>query len=431
MARLDLYDHLRKHLVLKRERLLKVELKAQDTSSATRALPTDLMGLYFREIGETNLLTRAEEKDLLVRLVEARNAWMEAFLITEAGLDALWEDLQGWIDGEIAPGRIIPGPPKLKPGQLGPAYFIERLHRIFARHVRRYPERPFRRRVSHPNSRLVRVALFVGLRPAPLKRYRELALCRYGHRTIDRITEARETFEQLKTELVERNLRLVLKVARQFTGGPLSFEDLVGEGNVGLMRATESFNGRFDVRFSTYAFTWIRQAILRALEEKGRTIRLPVQLNQLLRRARRQGGVTDLRDATGLTEREKKRLASVAPNPAVLHGVRSLDGGAAGSDGSSFADSLPDRALPRPEQSVLADDVPAIIRGSLNSLSPRKQSILGLRFGLTDGLPKTLVEIAARLGLSSERVRQIQVEALSELRGGPAALILEDALPIR
>jgi RNA polymerase primary sigma factor len=258
-----------------------------------------------------------------------------------------------------------------------------------------------------------------------------LVLERYGKSTVARIARARAAFERLKTELVERNLRLVLKVARQFSSGPMSFEDLIGEGNVGLMRATESFNGRFDVRFSTYAFTWIRQAILRALEEKGRTIRLPVQLNQLLRRARRQGGVTDLRDAVGLTEREKKRLASVAPNPAVLHGVRSLNGGSASNDGSSFADSLPDRELPRPDHSILAEDVPQIVRGSLTSLSLRKQSILGLRFGLIDGLPKTLVEIAASIGLSSERVRQIQVEALSELRGGPAAQMLEDALPIR
>lgn len=399
--------------------------------STTKGLPSDLLGLYFRELGETHLLSRAEEKDLLRRLVVARNRWMSAFLLTEAGLQALWTDLLGWKDGEIAPGRLIPGPPKLKPGQLGPAYFIERLHGIFSRHVARHGSRPFRYRRQSSCLRLVRAALFVGLRPAPLKRYRELVLQRYGESVADHVQSARDSFESLKSELVERNLRLVLKVARQYNGGPLSFEDLIGEGNVGLMRATESFNGRFDVRFSTYAFTWIRQAILRALEEKGRTIRLPVQLNQLLRRARRQGGVKDLRDAQGLTKKEQRRIASVAPNPAVNHGVGSLDGGPTSADGSNFADSVPDRASPRPEQSLMAGDVPGIVKGSLAGLSPRKRSILDLRFGLTAGIPLTLVEIALRLKISSERVRQIQMEALAELRRGSAAQLLEDALPIR
>jgi RNA polymerase sigma factor (sigma-70 family) len=374
----------------------------------------DPLDIYLREVESHDLLSRDEEKQHLQRLIDVRDVWMRTYLHTEGGLEAVWEDLQSIDRGEMSPASLIPGPPQLKPGQIGPAHHAPRLFAMFKRHVERQGDRPFHYRLRGRTAWLVRALLFVGIRPRPLERYREAAELRHGNTLAKRIADARAEFIETLRPLVERNLRLVLKVAWSFIPGPMSFDELIQEGNIGLIRATESFNGRFQVRFSTYAYLWIRQSVIRALEEKSRMIRLPVHLTHLLRkvaRDRREG----IEPPAVMTYQGKKyRLPKLLANPTVTGSLVSLD--ASRDDDGGMADSIPDQEGVAPESGALRSDLSSFVKESLGLLNERQRKVLEMRFGIGYAQPHTLGEIGQELGVSSERIRQIQEEALAVLR---------------
>lgn len=383
-----------------------------------RELPTDTLEIYMREARQHELLTPEGEKELLEQVVRARNEWLAAFLHTEAALQAVWEDLVAWKEGRVAALALIPGPPRPADEKSGPTRFCKRLYKIFETHVKKHGKRPFRK--TRFTKRLVLALLYVGFRPAPMERYRETAMATCTKREIQRVDKARQKFLQVRLPLIEKNLRLVMKLAHTFVPGPLSYAELIQEGNLGLIRSTESFAPRFGVRFSTYAYLWIRQSILRALENKSRTIRLPVSLTQALRKLEREqeegmisGRVDDGSYATG-------QLA----NPTVSRPILSLDQGL--DDDSDLSQVVADGRTDMPHVVPTNEDAGAFIRTSLSSLPDRQRLILRLRFGIDCKRPHTLTEIGQLLGVSAERVRQLQQLAFDTLRDSHAGETLAE-----
>ncbi|MCB9834250.1 MAG: RNA polymerase sigma factor RpoD/SigA [Planctomycetes bacterium] len=384
--------------------------------------PGDGLGAYLQEVGSHELLSPPEEHLLLGNLIMARHRWTESFLGTEAGLQAVWDDLEKWKSGEISARSIIPGPPKAKPGGKDVEALAERLYHLFARRVRR-KKRPFAGGRKGGVCPLVKALLWVGLRPAPLDRYKDAAVKKGGAKLEERIEQLRANFIAERRPLIERNLRLVLSVARKFEGGPMAYVELIQEGNLGLIRSTESFSARFSVRFSTYAYLWIRQAILRALEEKSRTIRLPVNVTQNLRKAQKEAMMEDFENGPG---EARAKLNEMLANPTVNRPVLSLESGP--DDETRLGDLVGDQNAVSPDQEVIQDDIRQLIRESLTTLPERHQKILRMRFGIGADRPCTLGEIGKEIGVSAERVRQLEAAAFERLRQGPDAFRLAELL---
>ena len=183
--------------------------------------PDDPLGIYLKDVGAHDLLEPEEEHLLLGDLIFARNRWIASFLGTEAGFKSVHQDLQRWKSGEMAARSLVPGPPKPKPGREDSEDHVSRLFRIFERHVARRKRRPFQISKSNNTDRLLGALLFVGLRPGPLKRYKDASVDAGGRVAKDQIRRERELFVAARRPLIERNLRLVLSVARKFDGGPL------------------------------------------------------------------------------------------------------------------------------------------------------------------------------------------------------------------
>ncbi|MAG55910.1 MAG: hypothetical protein CMJ83_06435 [Planctomycetes bacterium] len=387
-------------------------------TTANRGLPADPLELYMREARSHTLLTPEQEKTALEKLVTARNRWLTAFLHTEPALRVVWEDLRKWKGGDVAALSLIPGPPRPADEDSGPTHFAKRLYRVFARHVARHPTRPFRGRRA--TLKLVRSIIFVGFRPGPLQRYRLAAVTSANAKAKARIRRTRGRFMEVRAPLIEKNLRLVMKVAHNFVPGPMPYAELIQEGNLGLIRSTESFHPRFGVRFSTYAYLWIRQAILRALENKSRTIRLPVSLTQALRKLEKE------QNQASIEPGERRPITGPLTNPSVSRPILSLDHGM--DDDTDLAQIIADRRNPGPDVMPQTHDTGDFVRSSLATLPDRQRLILRLRFGIDGARAHTLTEIGDLLGVSAERIRQLQKQAFDSLREGPDGKLLSQLM---
>lgn len=239
--------------------------------------------------------------------------------------------------------------------------------------------------------------------------------------------------QEAREHLGRANTRLVVSIAKRYMGQGLPFPDLIQEGNVGLMRAVDKYDYKRGNRFSTYATWWIRQAITRALAQKTRTIRIPLHMTERIRQMYRTAQTLEQELGRRPTPEE---IASEMELPAEsIRGMMDASQHAialerpVGDDGDSeFGDFIEDQDTPSPVESATQHLLQETIEEVLSELTPRQSHILRLRFGLGGGEPHTLEEIANKFGLSRERIRQLEKEALRRLRHPRLAHNLRDYL---
>ena len=249
----------------------------------------------------------------------------------------------------------------------------------------------------------------------------ELAL---GNVSVRRRQELRLLIEDgwaAREHLITANSRLVISVAKKYMGRGVPFQDLIQEGNIGLIRAAKKFDYRRGHKFSTYATWWIRQAVTRAIADQGRTIRVPVhmgdQINKLLRiqhqltqRLGRDPSVEELAQALDVPPKKVENMIQVARRPL------SLETPTDDEEDSVLGDFIQDREAPAPDDTATYNLLKDHLDEVLESLPPREVRILQLRYGLLDGQAYTLEEVGRKMGVTRERVRQIEAQALSRLR---------------
>jgi RNA polymerase primary sigma factor len=224
-----------------------------------------------------------------------------------------------------------------------------------------------------------------------------------------------------REHLITANSRLVISVAKKYMGRGVPFLDLIQEGNIGLIRATKKFDYRRGHKFSTYATWWIRQAVTRAIADQGRTIRVPVhmgdQINKLLRiqhqltqKLGREPSVEELAESLDVTPKKVENMIQVARRPL------SLETPTDDEEDSVLGDFIEDNEAPPPDDTATYNLLKEHLEKVLNGLPPREVRILQLRYGLLDGQAYTLEEVGRKMGVTRERVRQIEAQALSRLR---------------
>jgi RNA polymerase primary sigma factor len=245
-----------------------------------------------------------------------------------------------------------------------------------------------------------------------------------GPTTVRRRLELRTTVEDgwaAREHLITANSRLVISVAKKYMGRGVPFLDLIQEGNIGLIRAAKKFDYRRGHKFSTYATWWIRQAVTRAIADQGRTIRVPVhmgdQINKLLRvshqltqRLGRDPSIDELADSLEVTPKKVENMIQVARRPLSLETPTDEE------EDSVLGDFIQDEESPAPVELVTLNLLREHLQEVLNMLPPREVRILQLRYGLLDGQSYTLEEVGRKMGVTRERVRQIEAQALSRLR---------------
>ncbi|MEX0749846.1 MAG: sigma-70 family RNA polymerase sigma factor [Dehalococcoidia bacterium] len=236
------------------------------------------------------------------------------------------------------------------------------------------------------------------------------------------ILVARERSQRAEEHMVNANLRLVVSVAKKYAGRGMPLMDLIQEGNGGLMRAVEKFEHRRGFRFSTYATWWIRQAVGRAIADKGRTIRLPIHITELIskysqarerlfQRLGREPKTTELSKLMGMPP-DKVREAARALRQSVV----SLETPVGEEEEGTLGSVLEDVMAPSPEEEAARQLLRERVRSALDVLTPRERTVIELRFGIKDGRPRTLDIVGNELGVTRERARQIEAQALDKLR---------------
>jgi RNA polymerase primary sigma factor len=387
----------------------------------------DPLRLYLKEIGRVSLLTAAMEVDLAkaieaggarealsVLTVPKKDAFGHLHVIDRTFPDAI-ENLARAADGERKGlGEALLG------DDLGKLTDLRRgaeIYKELGPEADRLGRMANRRECQAPTvvGESVAARRFRTMSAADMGRFR--AFCRAKENVADRLHSSHEA----KQRLTEANLRLVVSIGKKYIGRGLSFLDLIQEGNLGLIRAVEKFDYHRGFKFSTYATWWIRQAITRALADQSRTIRIPVHMmeiihklvrtsRRLLQELGREPTDEEIAAEMGIIPERVREIIKIAQLPI------SLETPIGEEEDSQLGDFVEDKEATSPADAasvaMLRDEVEHI----LDTLTPRERRVLQLRFGLIDGHQRTLEEVGKRIGVTRERIRQVEAKALRKLR---------------